>query len=113
MGPVIRDSVRHANIHGASSGVNTENLVELVTTPVGPPRAANEWSYPDFVDLRDADTGVALIGWVSGRSKTTIQTPGGVQTESVPTMFVSANYFRTLGVALARGPGSARPPSPP
>ena len=26
-------------------------------------------------------------------------------TESVATMFVSANYFKTIGVALARGPG--------
>ena len=86
-------------------GVNTEGLVELVTTPLGPRRADDEWSYPDFVDLRDADTGIVMTGWATGASKTTHQTAGGVQTQSVPTMFVSANYFRTIGVALARGPG--------
>jgi hypothetical protein len=32
-------------------GLNTEGLVELVTTPVGPHRADDEWSFPDFMDL--------------------------------------------------------------
>src|SRR5919109_20646 len=54
------------------AGVNTEGLVELVTTPVGPRRAGNEWSYPDFVDLRDADTGIAITGWAARGSETTI-----------------------------------------
>ena len=86
-------------------GVNTEGLVEVVTTPLGSRGAGDEWSYPDFVDLRDADTGIAMTGWASGESEITIQTPAGVETESVATMFVSANYFKTIGVALARGPG--------
>ncbi|MBI4472577.1 MAG: ABC transporter permease [Acidobacteria bacterium] len=85
------------------SGVNTESLVELVTTPAGPRRAANNWSYPDFVDLRAADTGVEIIGWASRASETT--TPAAVKPDTVRTMFVSANYFRTIGVALARGSG--------
>ena len=82
--------------------VNAESLVELVTTPVGPQRTANAWSYPDFVDLRNADTGIAIIGWATGESEITL--PGGVTTRS-STMFASASYFRTIGVALARGPG--------
>ena len=48
---------------------------------------------------------MSISGWVGGPSKTTIHTPAGVETKSVPTMFVSANYFKTIGVALARGPG--------
>jgi predicted permease len=86
-------------------GVKTEGLVEVVTTPRGAREASDAWSYPDFVDLRAADTGMSLSGWTGGPSTITIQTPAGVETRSVPTMFVSANYFRTVGVALARGPG--------
>src|SRR6266540_4598082 len=85
-------------------GVKTEGLVE-VTTSRGTPDAGSAWSYPDFESLRDSDTGVAIIGWKSGTSTIAIDTPAGVRTESVATMFVSANYFRTIGVPLARGAG--------
>jgi hypothetical protein len=88
--------------------VNTEGLVELVTSPRGFRGAAAEWPYPGFVDLPGADTGIATTGWAHGESQTTIQTAAGVFTKSVPTMFVSANYFRTIGVTLARGPDSTR-----
>ena len=37
------------------AGLNTEGLVELVTTPNGPRRASSLWSYPDFVALGDAN----------------------------------------------------------
>jgi hypothetical protein len=86
-------------------GLSTEGLVELVTTPRGSRGATDTWSYRDFVALRDADTGIAMTGWVGGPSKTTMQTPAGVQTESVSTLFVSASYFKIIGVTLARGPG--------
>src|SRR3989454_6743393 len=85
-------------------GVNTEGLVELVMSPRGSRAASSDWSYPDFLDLRDANTGMAMIGWVHGDSEVTFQTPGKEKAAS-PTMFVSANYFRAIGVALARGPG--------
>ena len=86
-------------------GVTTEGLVELVTTPLGSRGATDAWSYPDFMDLRTADPGIDIAGWTGGPSKTAIQTPAGVETTSVATMFVSANYFKTVGLALARGPG--------
>jgi putative ABC transport system permease protein len=86
-------------------GVNTEDLVEVVTTPLGPRGATDTWSYPDFMDLRAAEPGIDITGWTGGPSKIVIQTPAGVETQSVATMFVSANYFKTVGVALARGPG--------
>jgi predicted permease len=89
----------------APPGVRAEGLVEVLTTPVGPRAAVSSWSYPDFLDLRAADTGLTMTGWTNGESQYTIDTPGGVETESVSTKFVSANYFRTFGVTLARGPG--------
>ena len=90
-------------------GVQTEGLVEVVTTPLGARGATDAWSYPDFLDLRAADPGIEIAGWAGGPSETTIQTPAGVETRSVATMFVSANYFKTVGVALARGAGFDAP----
>jgi putative ABC transport system permease protein len=86
-------------------GVKTEGLVEVVTTPLGQRGATDAWSYPDFMDLRAADPGIEIAGWTGKPSKVKVQTPAGVETRSVATMFVSANYFKTVGVALARGPG--------
>ena len=85
-------------------GVNTEELVELVTTSVGPHQQTQQWSYPDYGDLRDANTGITLIGWVGAQSEITFQATGGSKMRA-STMFVPANYFKTLGVALARGAG--------
>ena len=85
-------------------GVNTEELVELVTTSVGPHQQTQQWSYPDYVDLRDANTGITLIGWTGAQSEITFQATGGSKMRA-STMFVPANYFKTLGVALARGAG--------
>jgi putative ABC transport system permease protein len=86
-------------------GVTTEGLVELVTTPSGSRGAGETWSWPDFETLRESRTGMALIGWKSGESRVAVDTTPGGPTTSVATMFVSANYFRTIGVALARGAG--------
>ena len=85
-------------------GVNTEELVELVTTSVGPHQQTQQWSYPDYVDLRDANTGVTLIGWAGAQNEITFQATGGTKIRA-STMFVPANYLKTLGVTLARGAG--------
>jgi len=85
------------------AGVKTEGLVQLVTTGRG--EAGEAWSYPDFETLRESNTGIALVGWTNGDSRVAIETRAGASTASVGTMFVTANYFRTLGVPLARGTG--------
>jgi predicted permease len=77
--------------------VRTQGLVELITTRVGPHPEGVEWSYPDFVDLRDAGTGATLVG-IGGDVIT-------VNDEPVGMLFVSDNYFETIGVPLARGAG--------
>ena len=43
-------------------GVHTDGLVEVLMAPRGSSAASNNWSYPDFLDLRDAQTGMAVIG---------------------------------------------------
>src|SRR5262249_35143530 len=93
--------------------VKADGLAEVLTTRVGPRGATDKWSYPDYIDLAAADTGMTLTGWASGRA--TVQTPAGedgkpnsaqpkVKTDS-PALFVSSNYFKTFGVALSRGAG--------
>src|SRR5262249_43435812 len=83
-------------------GVNTEGLVEVITTTVGSRQAANSWSYPDFMDLRNSDTGIAMIGWAAAPSEITL--PGGRKMVLWP-LYVSDDYFKTIGVPLARGSG--------
>lgn len=99
--------------------IDTNGLVELLVRPLGPLRAKagvgaiEEWSYPDFQELRQADTGMAVTGWTMGSTQVGIPVPDTFDREAglgsdparVPTFFVSANYFSTFGVALARGPG--------
>src|SRR5687767_5830828 len=82
--------------------VNTEGLVQVSTTTVRSRPAANSWSYPDFMDLRNSDTGVSMIGWAAAPSDITL--PGGRKTVLWP-LYVSADYFETIGLPLARGPG--------
>ena len=76
--------------------VKTDGLVELVTSQQGPHEPIHVWSYPDFLDLRSAATGMTLIGWAAAATNTTVQTPAGAETASVGTLFVSANTSRRL-----------------
>src|SRR6185369_3779961 len=78
-------------------GLKTEGLVEILTTRVGSREATGSWSYPDYADLRDANTGMTLAGWTYGQSE--------VEKNSEKVMFVSTNYFQTIGVTLAQGAG--------
>jgi predicted permease len=90
-------------------GINADGLVELLVIPTGPLKAKagdwaiEQWSYPDFADLREAETGMSLTGWAI--AETRHQRSEGTAPVSVPTMFVSANYFSTVGVSLERGAG--------
>jgi predicted permease len=86
--------------------VNTDGLVEVITTANKSRQATNSWSYPDFMDLRTSDTGIAMIGWSTAPSVLTL--PGGQKTTLWP-MYVSADYFKTIGVRLARGSGFEGP----
>jgi predicted permease len=99
-------------------GIDTNGLVELLVTPLGPLRAkagvaaVEEWPYPDFEELRHSDTGMVVTGWATGFTETGVPRPdtferqaGRETPERVRTYFVSANYVSTFGVSLARGPG--------
>jgi predicted permease len=104
MAPVIAIHAIMGTFTTPPPGVNAEGLVELLTTPAGPHRATDLWSYADFVDLRDAATGVSMAGWARGNSEVTLPDSEGAKT-TAQTMFVSSDYFKTIGVTLTRGPG--------
>ena len=97
MAPVIAIPYFSQALKIQPAGVNTEGLVEILTTRVGPREATDTWSYPDYADLRDANTGMTLVAWTYGQVE--------VNKDSVKSMFVSPNYFQTIGVTLFRGPG--------
>jgi len=106
MAPVIAIPYGSRIFTTAPPGVSVEGptpLVELVTAPMGSHRPTSNWSWPDFNDLRDAETGVSMTGWASGNSAVTIPASGAKR--RAETMFVSPNYFSTIGVTLVRGPG--------
>ena len=94
-------------------GINVDGLTELLVVPQGPLRAKagrwalEQWSYPDYQALRAADTGMALTGW--SQESSLFGAPAVDKSASAParvaTLYVSANYFTTLDVSLARGSG--------
>ena len=109
MGVVIAILLLLRMVFGIPTGVNAKGLTEVVIRPNGQLRAQagagiiDTWSYPDYLDLRDASRGMTVTGWSAGES---LYQPAS-QEPAVPvsTMYVSANYFTTVGVTLARGRG--------
>jgi putative ABC transport system permease protein len=85
-------------------GVDTQGMVEVFTKTSGSRSATNSWSYADYRDLRNADTGISLFAWATAPNAITL--PDGRKTSTWP-MYVSTDYFKVLGVRLARGSGFA------
>jgi len=92
--------------------IDTEGLTELLVLPQGPLRAKagewaiEQWSYPDFQILRDANTGMDLAGWAMESVDFGTAVPGETTPlPRFPALYVTSNYFKTLGVSMARGPG--------
>ena len=90
------------------SGMNAEGLVEVLVKPQGKLLVEveepyiEEFSYPDFADLRASDTGMTLTGSTFGEALVRLPKGG---THRAGTMYVSGNYFQTMGATLARGQG--------
>ena len=82
--------------------VDTDTLVEVVTTPQGSRPATNDWSYPDFLELQNASTGAALAGWVEADAEVVLEPAQGGE-RGVDGLAVSSNYFSVIGVPLSHG----------
>ena len=110
MGVVIGMMLLSRVVVGTPPGVDDDGLVELVVRPSGALRAEagtailETWSYPDYLDVRDgAGGGIVISGWSRGDGL--FRPADRSAAIPVPTMYVSSNYFSTLGVTLARGRG--------
>lgn len=93
---------------GAPPSIETTRLVEVLIAPQGELRtrtgdwAIETWFYPDFLELRQIDAGMAVSGWATGSTQVEVPSVGKRRSR---TMWATANYFDTLGVSLARGRG--------
>ena len=110
MGVVIAIMLMSRLLMGTPAGVDDDGLVELVIRPGGALRAQagtaiiDTWSYPDYLDARDAASGsMAITGWARGDAL--VRLPNQAAASPAPAMYVSSNYFSTVGATLARGRG--------
>jgi predicted permease len=96
------------------AGVQAAGLVELLLERRSPDRAAaarltDTWSYPDFVDVNAADTGLDLTAWAP--EEVTFSAGADAGAVRLAAMYASPNYFRTVGAGLQRGAGFDRLPA--
>jgi putative ABC transport system permease protein len=95
-------------ILGTPPGVQDDRLAEVVIRPAGQLLAQaggaiiDTWSYPDYLDVRDS-AGLVVTGWSRGEGL--FQPPDQAAAVPVSTMYVSSNYFSTIGVGLPLGRG--------
>ena len=84
-------------------------LVQLAIRPSGQLLAEagsdiiETWSYPDYLDVRDGVHAVALTGWSFGDGLFQPADEGPAM--PLATMYVSSNYFSTIGATLPLGRG--------
>ena len=111
MGALVALATFTRMLAAPARGVDTTGLVELLVLPHGPLRsragvwALEAWSYPDYQALRDSTAGMAITGWTMESSQFGQPAADAAAPPRVSALYVSANYFSTLGVSLARGPG--------
>jgi predicted permease len=112
MGAVVALATFGRAITAPARGIDTNGLTEVLVLPLGPLRAKagvwalEQWSYPDYQALRESDTGMAITGWTMETSEVGTRTAGDdAALPRIATLYVSANYFSTFGVSLARGAG--------
>jgi putative ABC transport system permease protein len=111
MGAFVALATFSRAVAAPAHGIVTTGLTELLVLPRGPllgkagQWAIEKWSYPDYQVLRHVDTGMAITGWTMEFSQVGARTPNDPAPPRVATLYVSANYFGTLGVSLARGAG--------
>ena len=106
MGVVLVILVVMQAITSPPPGVNARGLVELLLAPrEGRGGMIDTWAHPAFEELRRADPGMAVTGWTLGEG--ILRLRGGEGAMRLPAMYVSNNYFSTVGPPIARGLGLA------
>ena len=79
---------------------NADEVVAIYARGVEPPTGWSGFSYPEYADLRDLSRTFSDLAAFTPRDVGLAE--DGI-TRRMRTDFVSANYFRTLGVPVARG----------
>jgi hypothetical protein len=79
---------------------NPDEVVAIYARGVEPPTGWSGFSYPEYADLRDLSRTFSDLAAFTPRDVGLAE--DGI-TRRMRTDFVSANYFRTLGVPVARG----------
>lgn len=108
MGLVMAIVILLRILTGAPPGIETTRVVEVLIAPQGDLRArAGDWAietwfYPDFMELRRAETGMTVAGWATGSTQVDLPTGGSRRARA---MWATENYFNTLGLSLAEGRG--------
>ena len=109
MGVVIGVLLLLRMVFDTPPGVREQGVVELVVRPSGQLLAQagtdiiDTWSFPDYLDVRGAASGMAVTGW--SRGEALLQLAGEDTAVSLPAMYVSSNYFSTVGLSLPLGRG--------
>ena len=109
LGVVILILVFTRSLISAPPGVDEDGLVGLVVRPSGQRLAeagtdiVDTWSYPDYLDVREGARAMSLTAW--GAEEGQFRPTGESRTTSLSTMYVSTNYFSTIGVPLPLGRG--------
>lgn len=109
MGVVILILLFTRMVFSTPPGVDDDGLAELVIRPSGELLAEagqsliETWSYPDYMDVRASAGSMVITGWSRGEAN--FRPAHQTSTVPLPAMYVSSNYFSTVGVTLPLGPG--------
>jgi predicted permease len=85
-------------------GLQTDGLVEVITATEDSRRATKLWSYPDYLALTEADTGIDIVGWSPTDVEVSLDRSLGARAQAFA-LFVSTNYFPVMDMPVAQGTG--------
>jgi predicted permease len=108
-------SLLHDLIFSSRPYPNERQVIQLYTRDKRPPGLCRQFSYPTYIDIREDSAVRAVFSDVMAHSITVVGVGEGEGSRRTLAAIVSANYFRTFGMPMARGrdflPEEERPAS--
>jgi predicted permease len=111
-------SLLHDLIFSSRPYPNERQVVQLYSRDKRPPGICRQFSYPTYADIREDSAVRSVFSNVMAHAITVVGVGEGEGSRRTVSAVVSANYFRTFGMPMARGrdflpeeerPGSAVP----
>ena len=96
-------SLLHDLIFSSRPYPNERQVVQLYTRDKRPPGICRQFSYPTYVDIREDSAVRAVFSDVMAHAITVVGVGEGEGSRRSLGAIVSANYFRTFGMPMARG----------